>query len=281
MDAVGAGAAITVPALPQLFVAGLRRANRARRSTLLIVRQESVTVVSGVLADAVAAGGLSDEPDIPLTASALSGSCWWPRWTGRRSSPSRASTTCARRCPGCFRARSPSGPGLLRGDPARPGPAGPRRHAEGRCPWSPTRAPAPSLPPARERAQPAWCDAVPPPRAGGTGTAPGRSAGGPVPSPDLRRLPRGHNCAVSPDGPHPPGYSSRRPGRSTHSCAGTPTTRPARRPPQDPGTAGFSRARRPGREQAGTGPRPREPATGIYAFLQRQRRAYTRASTGD
>ncbi|GGO81841.1 TetR family transcriptional regulator [Wenjunlia tyrosinilytica] len=61
------------PAFTQLFVAELWRTNRAWQSTLLMVRQDAVTVVATVLKDAVDAGELSEELDIPLTASALFG----------------------------------------------------------------------------------------------------------------------------------------------------------------------------------------------------------------
>jgi hypothetical protein len=61
------------PAFTQLYVAELWRTNRAWQSTLMVVRQEAVAVVEGVLRDAVANGELSDEIDIPLTASALVG----------------------------------------------------------------------------------------------------------------------------------------------------------------------------------------------------------------
>ncbi|MER0445134.1 TetR/AcrR family transcriptional regulator [Streptomyces sp. NPDC006711] len=61
------------PAFTQLYVAELWRTNRAWQSTLLVVRQEAVAVVERVLRDAVAAGELSEEIDIPLTAAALVG----------------------------------------------------------------------------------------------------------------------------------------------------------------------------------------------------------------
>lgn len=61
------------PAFTQLFVAELWRTNRAWQSTLLMVREEAVEVVAGVLRKAVEAGELSEELDIPLTASALFG----------------------------------------------------------------------------------------------------------------------------------------------------------------------------------------------------------------
>lgn len=61
------------PAFTQLYVAELWRTNRAWQSTLMVVRQQAVAVVEGVLRDGVANGELSDEIDIPLTASALVG----------------------------------------------------------------------------------------------------------------------------------------------------------------------------------------------------------------
>jgi len=61
------------PAFTQLYVAELWRTNRAWQSTLLVVRREAVSVVEDVLRDGVANGELSDEIDIPLTASALVG----------------------------------------------------------------------------------------------------------------------------------------------------------------------------------------------------------------
>lgn len=61
------------PAFTQLYVAELWRTNRAWQSTLLVVRQEAVAVVEGVLRDGVRDGELSEEIDIPLTAAALVG----------------------------------------------------------------------------------------------------------------------------------------------------------------------------------------------------------------
>ncbi|CAM5560273.1 TetR/AcrR family transcriptional regulator [Streptomyces tanashiensis] len=61
------------PAFTQLYVAELWRTNRAWNSTLLVVRQEAVAVVEGVLREAVAAGELSEEIDVQLTAAALVG----------------------------------------------------------------------------------------------------------------------------------------------------------------------------------------------------------------
>lgn len=61
------------PAFTQLYVAELWRTNRAWNSTLLVVRQEAVAVVEGVLREGVEAGELSDEIDVQLTAAALVG----------------------------------------------------------------------------------------------------------------------------------------------------------------------------------------------------------------
>ncbi|MDX3450388.1 TetR/AcrR family transcriptional regulator [Streptomyces sp. ME02-8801-2C] len=61
------------PAFTQLYVAELWRTNRAWQSTLMVVRQQAVAVIEDVLREAVAAGELSDEIDIPLTAAALVG----------------------------------------------------------------------------------------------------------------------------------------------------------------------------------------------------------------
>ncbi|WP_329121556.1 TetR/AcrR family transcriptional regulator [Streptomyces sp. NBC_01353] len=61
------------PAFTQLYVAELWRTNRAWNSTLLVVRQQAVAVVEGVLRDGVENGELSEEIDIPLSAAALVG----------------------------------------------------------------------------------------------------------------------------------------------------------------------------------------------------------------
>ncbi|MBM9505502.1 TetR/AcrR family transcriptional regulator [Actinacidiphila acididurans] len=61
------------PSFTQLYVAELWRTNRTWQETLMMVRQEAVAVVERVLGEAVAAGELSDEIDVPLTASALFG----------------------------------------------------------------------------------------------------------------------------------------------------------------------------------------------------------------
>ncbi|MEU1627233.1 TetR/AcrR family transcriptional regulator [Streptomyces sp. NPDC020096] len=61
------------PSFTQLYVAELWRTNRAWQSTLMMVRQEAIAVVEKVLREAVDGGELSDEIDVPLTASALFG----------------------------------------------------------------------------------------------------------------------------------------------------------------------------------------------------------------
>lgn len=61
------------PALTQLYVAELWRTNRAWQSTLKAVRGRAITVVEDVIRQAVAAGELSEDIDVPLTASALFG----------------------------------------------------------------------------------------------------------------------------------------------------------------------------------------------------------------
>ncbi|MGW3648028.1 TetR/AcrR family transcriptional regulator [Streptomyces sp. NPDC000878] len=61
------------PSFTQLYVAELWRTNRSWQSTLMVVRQQAVAVVEGVLREAVAGGELSDEIDVPLTAAALVG----------------------------------------------------------------------------------------------------------------------------------------------------------------------------------------------------------------
>lgn len=61
------------PSLTQLYVAELWRTNRAWQSTLTQVRRKAIAVIESVLTEAVAAGELSTELDIPLTASALFG----------------------------------------------------------------------------------------------------------------------------------------------------------------------------------------------------------------
>ncbi|MFI1967745.1 TetR family transcriptional regulator [Streptomyces cinnamoneus] len=61
------------PSLTQLYVAELWRTNRAWQSTLMQVRQKAIAVIESVLREAVAAGELSGDIDVPLTASALFG----------------------------------------------------------------------------------------------------------------------------------------------------------------------------------------------------------------
>jgi AcrR family transcriptional regulator len=64
---------VRYPSFTQLYVAELWRTNRTWQDTLMTVRQEAVAVVEKVLGEAVAAGEVSDEIDVPLTASALFG----------------------------------------------------------------------------------------------------------------------------------------------------------------------------------------------------------------
>lgn len=61
------------PAFTQLYVAELWRTNRAWNSTLMVVRAQAVAVVEEALRAGVAAGELSEEIDIKLTAAALVG----------------------------------------------------------------------------------------------------------------------------------------------------------------------------------------------------------------
>ncbi|MEC4018931.1 TetR/AcrR family transcriptional regulator [Streptomyces sp. H27-D2] len=61
------------PALTQLYVAELWRTNRAWQSTLMVVREQAIAAVESVLQEAVDGGELSEEIDVPLTASALFG----------------------------------------------------------------------------------------------------------------------------------------------------------------------------------------------------------------
>lgn len=64
---------VRYPSFTQLYVAELWRTNRTWQDTLMTARQEAVAVVEKVLGEAVAAGELSEEIDVPLTASALFG----------------------------------------------------------------------------------------------------------------------------------------------------------------------------------------------------------------
>ena len=64
---------VRYPSFTQLYVAELWRTNRTWQDTLMAVRQEAVAVVEKVLGEAVAAGEVSDDIDVPLTASALFG----------------------------------------------------------------------------------------------------------------------------------------------------------------------------------------------------------------
>lgn len=92
------------PAFTQLYVAELWRTNRAWQSTLMVVRQEAVAVVEGVLREGVANGELSDEIDVPLTAAALVGMVLVAALDWQAFQPERSWTTSTRRCRGCSRA---------------------------------------------------------------------------------------------------------------------------------------------------------------------------------
>lgn len=61
------------PSFAQLFVAETWRTNRAWHETLRLLRDEAVSVVAGVLDDAVRQGELAGDLDTRLTASALFG----------------------------------------------------------------------------------------------------------------------------------------------------------------------------------------------------------------
>ncbi|MDR3082517.1 MAG: TetR family transcriptional regulator [Streptomyces sp.] len=73
MIRAGLGFIARYPAFTQLYVAELWRTNRAWQSTLLVVRQEAVAVVEGVLREGMANGEFSEDIDVPLTAAALVG----------------------------------------------------------------------------------------------------------------------------------------------------------------------------------------------------------------
>jgi len=73
MIRAGLGFIARYPAFTQLYVAELWRTNRAWQSTLMVVRQQVVAVIEGVLRDGMANGEFSDEIDVPLTAAALFG----------------------------------------------------------------------------------------------------------------------------------------------------------------------------------------------------------------
>ncbi|QKV95465.1 TetR/AcrR family transcriptional regulator [Streptomyces sp. NA02950] len=73
MVRAGLGFISRYPALTQLYVAELWRTNRAWQSTLMMVRQRAIAVIEAELRDGVATGELSEDLDIPLTASALFG----------------------------------------------------------------------------------------------------------------------------------------------------------------------------------------------------------------
>ncbi|MEU1512801.1 TetR/AcrR family transcriptional regulator [Streptomyces sp. NPDC005811] len=61
------------PSFTQLYVAELWRTNRTWQSTLMVVREQAVAVVEGVLREGVHNGEFSEEIDVQLTASALVG----------------------------------------------------------------------------------------------------------------------------------------------------------------------------------------------------------------
>ncbi|MEU6378061.1 TetR/AcrR family transcriptional regulator [Streptomyces sp. NPDC046909] len=61
------------PAFTQLYVAELWRTNRAWQSTLMVVRQQAVAVVEGVLREGIEGGEFHEAIDVSLTASALVG----------------------------------------------------------------------------------------------------------------------------------------------------------------------------------------------------------------
>lgn len=61
------------PSFAQLFVAETWRTNRSWHGTLRLVRDEAVTVVADVVADAVASGDFPADLDVRLTASAVFG----------------------------------------------------------------------------------------------------------------------------------------------------------------------------------------------------------------
>lgn len=61
------------PAFTQLYVAELWRTNRAWQSTLMVVRQQAVAVVEGVLVEGIENGEFHEAIDVSLTASALVG----------------------------------------------------------------------------------------------------------------------------------------------------------------------------------------------------------------
>jgi AcrR family transcriptional regulator len=63
----------TYPSFAQLFVAETWRTNRSWHDTLRLMREETVSVVAAVLAEAVADGELPPDLDVQLTASAVFG----------------------------------------------------------------------------------------------------------------------------------------------------------------------------------------------------------------
>lgn len=73
MIRAGLGFIARYPSFTQLYVAELWRTNRAWQSTLMVVRQQAVAVVEGVLREGIENGEFSDEIDVQLTAAALVG----------------------------------------------------------------------------------------------------------------------------------------------------------------------------------------------------------------
>ena len=171
-------------------MAELWRTNRAWQSTLMVVRQEAVAVVENVLRDGIANGELSDEIDIPLTASALVGMVLVAALDWQAFQPERSLDD-------VHAALSRLLQGRVSGDvaptperveaPVRSGrvPRGPRRTGASSCSpvfprtprWFP-RSGLPRVPPCLAPAEflggrsgQGRCT-VPPPRVGGTGAAP-------------------------------------------------------------------------------------------------------------
>ncbi|WP_431952449.1 TetR/AcrR family transcriptional regulator [Actinacidiphila sp. bgisy167] len=73
MTRAGLACIAAYPSFTRLYVAELWRTNRPWQGTLMVLRKEAVAVVEQALDDAVAAGELSEETDVPLTAAALFG----------------------------------------------------------------------------------------------------------------------------------------------------------------------------------------------------------------
>jgi AcrR family transcriptional regulator len=64
---------VRYPSFVQLYVAEVWRTNRAWQETLTVLRRQVIAVVEQVLREAVAAGEVNDDIDVPLTATALFG----------------------------------------------------------------------------------------------------------------------------------------------------------------------------------------------------------------